>query len=338
MAGITKKIVDSRTKKFIVITTINEKTAAIDDFENFDDWQVIVVGDKKSIPMESSDTLVYLSVEDQENLGYLFTEHCPFNHYARKNIGYLYAISQGAEVIYETDDDNRPADNWYQPSWSCISECSSGSGIVNPYRYFSDELIWPRGLPLESIHASMPSFQVTGEKSIGVWQGLADKDPDVDAIFRLVFKEEVYFEQRDSIYLKRHNYSPFNSQNTFWHKAAFPLLYLPAMVSFRFTDILRGYIAQRLLWEQELHLGFLSATVVQERNQHDLMADFEQEVDCYLVLGKLIELLEDQKLSGSCCDNMRSIYSVLEHEGIVSSKELALCFAWLRDYENVSGK
>lgn len=34
----------------------------------------------------------------------------PFKSYTRKNIGYLYAISQGAEWIYDTDDDNKPYD------------------------------------------------------------------------------------------------------------------------------------------------------------------------------------------------------------------------------------
>lgn len=32
----------------------------------------------------------------------------PYKSYTRKMIGYLYAISQGAEWIYDTDDDNRP--------------------------------------------------------------------------------------------------------------------------------------------------------------------------------------------------------------------------------------
>jgi len=32
----------------------------------------------------------------------------PYHHYCRKNIGYLYAIRQGADCILETDDDNLP--------------------------------------------------------------------------------------------------------------------------------------------------------------------------------------------------------------------------------------
>ena len=32
----------------------------------------------------------------------------PWNHFGRKNVGFLYAIAHGAHVIYDTDDDNIP--------------------------------------------------------------------------------------------------------------------------------------------------------------------------------------------------------------------------------------
>jgi len=30
----------------------------------------------------------------------------PWNHFGRKNLGFLFAIHYGAKVIYDTDDDN----------------------------------------------------------------------------------------------------------------------------------------------------------------------------------------------------------------------------------------
>src|SRR6056297_3221617 len=99
-------------KKCIVITTINEKTKAITEFEKFSDWHVVIVGDKKSKPIENNVNLTYLSVQDQKKLGFSIVDALPFNHYTRKNIGYLYAMREGAEVIYDTDDDNIPYDYW----------------------------------------------------------------------------------------------------------------------------------------------------------------------------------------------------------------------------------
>ena len=68
---------------------------------------------------------------------------------------------------------------------------------------------------------------------------------------------------------------PYNTQNTATRKELFPLLYLPAYVTFRFTDILRGLIAQPIMWLYDYHLGYSGATVTQKRNAHDYFEDFQ---------------------------------------------------------------
>ena len=35
-----------------------------------------------------------------------FVQQLPWHSFGRKNVGYIYAISQGAEVIFDFDDDN----------------------------------------------------------------------------------------------------------------------------------------------------------------------------------------------------------------------------------------
>ncbi|EWM25625.1 hypothetical protein Naga_101587g1 [Nannochloropsis gaditana] len=71
-------------------------------------WCVVVVGDKKSPPTYDipSDNLVFLSPEEQEALPYHIIPLLRWNHFGRKNIGFLYAMHHGAEMIYDTDDDN----------------------------------------------------------------------------------------------------------------------------------------------------------------------------------------------------------------------------------------
>ena len=82
-----------------------------------------------------------------------------------------------------------------------------------------------------------------------IQQGLADGNPDVDAIFRLVLPLPMNFGRKPPIALCRGAWCPFNSQNTSWWPAAYPLLYLPAYCSFRMTDIWRSFVAQRICWE-----------------------------------------------------------------------------------------
>jgi hypothetical protein len=325
--------------KFVVITTINGKTRAIEAFERKKGWHIVVVGDRKSRPIASVGNLTFLSVEDQRKLNYPFARRCPFDHYARKNIGYLYALQRGAEVIYDTDDDNLPYENWALPAFSCRNAAASPGKYVNIYRCFTDEQIWPRGFPLDEIlshGANHISIRKTETSAIGVWQGLTDDDPDIDAIYRLVVGKKIKFEQKEPVYLERGGFCPINSQNTFWNKSAFPFLYLPATVSFRFTDILRGYVAQRLMWQQNLHVGFTGATVYQQRNPHDIMKDFRDEVVFYLHIKGIVEILENLDVGDDPVENMQRVYQELCRASLVSPDEIKYLNLWIENYLSVT--
>ncbi len=320
-------------KKAIVITTINGETDAIRQWKAFDDYHIVIVGDRKSLPIESTDKLTYLSLEDQENLVFQLADASPVDHYARKNIGYLYAALNGAEVIFETDDDNFPLENWRKPDFRCTTQLHSSDRYLNVYRFFSPEKIWPRGFPLDELNTfNVQETHEDKELQIGVWQGLVDDDPDVDALYRLICAEgEHTFKHRPGVALAKGAYCPFNSQNTFWQPEAYAFLYLPVTVSFRFTDILRGYIAQRLIWQQGMHLGFLSSNARQLRNEHDLMRDFEQEIECYLHVKPVIKALEDLKLTSSARDNLWLVYTRLVDDELVKKEELNYLQMWLED-------
>ncbi len=322
--------------KYIVITTINKKTESIIKFESMNDWHVVIVGDKKSMPIKSTSNLTFLSIEDQYKLGFKYVSSSPYNHYARKNIGYLYAMRENADVIYDTDDDNTPYDDWGVPDFICDQRVVADQ-YMNVYKLFSREKIWPRGFPIDEIEKEASTLIVKEEypKQIGVWQGLADLDPDVDAIFRLIVNKKIKFDRNERVFLDKGTYCPFNSQNTAWMNKAFPCLYLPSSVSFRFTDILRGYITQRILWEQELYLGFTHATVYQNRNAHDLMRDFRDEVECYLGVKTIVDILEAIQLNGDPVSMMMAVYENLVSKGCVKSSELETLNSWINDVERI---
>lgn len=278
---------------------------------------MVIVADEKTPHIDVDG---FLSIKDQEALGYPID--MPTNHYSRKNIGYLFAISQGADIIYDTDDDNVPYinDEWfsYSKTVELPSHCPmclvSEDQFINVYKQFTDNNIWPRGYPLDKVLYEEKVEKIKKNCKVGVWQGMVNGDPDVDAIYRLTVGKKIIFDKGSKFVLDKHVYSPFNSQNTMWHKSAFPLMYLPVNVSFRFTDILRGYIAQRLMWEQDLYLGMSSPTAYQKRNKHDLIKDFNDEVYCYENIGDIVAELENIKLSGKIHDDLHSVYSMLDYK------------------------
>lgn len=318
----------------MVITTIHLPSPSVRAFADLTDWQVVIVGDRKTpIWPEVSPRLRFLDVDAQLRSVWSIVPVLPFNHYTRKNIGYLEAMALKVPLIADSDDDNAPLDGWGQLPESATMECVSSPDVVNIYRLFTEQPVWPRGLPLDLIRDRTPIEIDERELSIAVWQGLAAGDPDVDAIYRLVSDRDPEFVQRSHVALAPGVVAPMNSQNTIWHPEAFPYLYLPFSVSFRFTDILRGYVAQFGLHAMGRTVAFTSPTVFQERNEHDLLRDLADEVPVYTQISEALETMAAASLTGEPSHDLALLYSELERIGVVTADECRGVDAWLADVD-----
>jgi len=152
-------------------------------------YDFIVIGDEASPSDFHLDGCDFYSLERQRETGLKFAELCPTRHYARKNIGYLLGISNGASVIVETDDDNIANDSFWDVRQRKQSvRAVEKTGWVNVYRYFTEANIWPRGMPLECVNAEAVAFESLGTRDVDcpIQQGLCNENPDVDAIYRLI--------------------------------------------------------------------------------------------------------------------------------------------------------
>lgn len=181
------------------------------------DIQLFVVGDKKTPSNWSCPGEKYISVAEQEAIAPRFSKLVPFNHYSRKMFGYLAASKAGFDVVIDTDDDNLPKANWGFPKFQDnFEQLDADRGFINIYQWFTDAKIWPRGLPLDLINTTFDTkcSQNIGKCNVGIWQGLADEDPDVDAIYRLTSDQVCVFNERKPVVLSNRTVCPFNSQNT----------------------------------------------------------------------------------------------------------------------------
>lgn len=263
-------------------------------------------------------------------------------HYARKNLGYLIAFSRRAQFLYETDDDNAPNGAWQIRTLQTRAQKLAQRTWANVYRLFRNDLIWPRGFPLDlannpatfahDTQAPLDSFECP------IQQGLADLSPDVDAVWRLLLDREFIFPPSQSVWLPPGTWCPFNSQTTWWWPVAYPLMYLPSYCSFRMTDIWRSFIAQRCLWELGRGLVFHAPEVIQERNVHNLMHDFQQEVPGYLQNQQIVRTLTDLSLAsgaGALPGNLMTCYEAMVSKSIIPPDELPLVKAWLADIDSL---
>ncbi len=322
-------------KNYIVITTINPPTEAVVKFAALSNYHLIVVGDRKTDAVWQHPNVHYIAVTSA--FATAFAQVLPYNHYCRKMLGYVYALQQGATSIIDTDDDNIPYNDWAFPHSTHHDVLTTAPNTyINIYEYFTSMKIWPRGLPLHLINTNT-STQATLTKAntqVGIWQGLANEDPDVDAIYRLTNNTPCYFEQRSPIVLSQGAICPYNSQNTWYTQALFPLLYLPVTVTFRFTDILRGIVAQPILWAAGYQLGFTHATVLQKRNAHNFFKDFESEIPMYTQLELSYNIaLENTSNELTVAQNLLQVYTALHKHNIVQAHELVVLQAWLSYFE-----
>lgn len=328
-------------KTHVVITTINPVTKALqaicDGCKDYE-WGLQVVGDVATPQNFKLSYGNYWQVDPS-------SEDKLLRSYARKNLGYLTAAKQGAEVIVDVDDDGYPLGFFWQDHRSkfIMPSASSENGWVNAYQLFTNKNIWPRGFPLEYIKNNLAFVDLDKPREIysPYQQYLMHDNPDVDAIYRLTGELPFSFSpaKREAVAISPHSWCPFNSQNTVWFKEAFPLMYLPAHCSARVADIWRGLIAQRIGWEYGWQLSFFLPTLLHERNHHDLMDDFREELPLYQNVGDFRTELEDLDLKGlSITEALETCYAYLDSACLIETEDTNLVHAWVKNIESIYGR
>lgn len=180
---------------------------------------------------------------------------------------------------------------------------------------------------------------------IGIIQSLADHDPDVDAIYRLVQPLPFHFTGPSSKHHHQINsdditkflvvpdkaYTPYNAQATLHFYNSFWSMMLPVTVHGRVSDIWRGYIYQRVARDLGLKLIFSTSLVKQFRNTHNYLADFNSEYDLYFKSERLVEQLDEWILTAdSLPGRIEQMYVLMYEHGYMGERDVVLCQIWLQ--------
>lgn len=332
------------SKNWAVLTTINAETEAVRKAANLSGWCVVVVGDEigpKSYPIR--DNVIFLDVDSQRLMeqSNAFVAQIPWGHFGRKNVGYLYAVLQGADLIFDFDDDNELIKNPLQMT-QMTTTCSPDDSFLtfNPYPELlpSAAAPWPRGLPLEEYHNKATirkcSETVTALKG-AIYQSAANHDPDVDAVYRLT--REIPFTFQDgnkAIIVPPNVFVPYNAQANIHTRASMWALMLPTTVEGRVSDIWRGYISQRLLWDQGFGVVYTSPVVQQIRNKHNYLADLEAEQDLYHRSGVLLRFLKSWTCKSKLPKCIQALWIDLYERGYIEVLDVQLIHAWITELES----
>jgi hypothetical protein len=322
--------------KCVIITTINKPTETILKHIKNTEYDVIIVGDSKTPDDYKYLNCIYLDIQSQKKLFLELSELLDYNHYCRKNLGYLYAIKKGYKIIYETDDDNIPYDNFdnilQYNNIQMITE--QNNKWINIFKYFTNNAyIWPRGFPL-SLLKNSPNYLIQDTDKIpSIINGLVENDPDVDALFRIICNHQhvIQWEKNKVILIDNKNICVFNTQNTFWlNPELFICLLLPSSVSFRYCDILRGIINNIILKKSNNYMMYSSPNVLQNRNEHNLISDFKSEYEMYIHNENILNFIENNIVdTTSIKELLFIIYNNLLANNVITEKDINILNKWI---------
>jgi hypothetical protein len=292
-----------------------------------DRLSVVVVGDRKT-PWETADFLqelgqrypsriTYLDVAAQETLLRRWPSldlTLRYDSIQRRNVGYLQAALDGADVIVAVDDDNFVTDEDYIGPHLAVGRnvrvpvVRHASGwwnvcqrlTCNPPRRF-----YHRGYPKSKQDWKAEGHEIVKETVRAVVNaGLWLKNPDVDATTNI--EEPVHVVGMEPIAdsrvcaLAAGTWCPFNSQNTAFDVSTLAAMYLVVMHDKfrgyrigRLDDIWMSYFVRAIADQLGDHVLYGPPLVLQDRNPHDFTRDLAEELGGYLLTERLVNYLRD---------------------------------------------
>ncbi|KAL8041446.1 hypothetical protein ABFX02_10G166200 [Erythranthe guttata] len=341
-----------RSEKWIVVSVSDYPSDSLTKLTKIKGWQLLAIGNSRTPKDWKLKGVIYLSLDMQAQLGFRVVNFLPYDSHIRKNVGYLFAIQHGAQKIYDADDRGNVIDNDIGKHFDVeligesarqevilqYSHENPNRTIVNPYVHFGQRSVWPRGLPLEKVgEISHEEFytEIFGGKQF-IQQGISNGLPDVDSVFYFTRKANLeafdirFDEKAPKVALPQGTMVPLNSFNTLFHTAAFWGLMLPVSVSTMASDVLRGYWAQRILWEVGGYVVVYPPTV--DRYDRIEGYPFSEEKDLHVNVGRLIDFLVGWRSNEHrLFEKILELSYVMAEEGFWTEKDVRFTAAWLQD-------
>jgi len=279
-------------KKYIVCTSINKPTVAVKKFDQMKDWNLVIVGDKKTPKNYKLKNGIYLSPKKQEKIDKKLSDLIGWNCIQRRNFGILYAWKKGADIVAVVDDDNIPFKNWGKNllinNKIKTNFYKTKALAFDPISATNHKNLWHRGFPIQILdqrkNIKKQKKIIKPDIQADFWNG----DPDIDAICRMEHHPNCKF--KDKYFpLASNKVSPFNSQNTFISKKVLPHYFLFPHIG-RMDDIWASFY----VISKGFKVVYNKASVFQKRNQHDLTKDMLKE---FIGYENNLRLIKDLKIN-----------------------------------------
>lgn len=309
----------------IVTTTIRVPELLADYAKNAaehgHEFHCIVAGDRKSAFATAAfctqiQGCEYLDLDAQEKYlrslpnGDGLARAIPHNSVSRRNVAILKAYMDGYDKIITIDDDN-----FLIEGHDFIGEHNVGNvleldGIDTMDGWFNvcsmlhevfGQKFYHRGYPMIHRWSGNLPKKARVKARVAVNAGLWLGDPDVNAFARLNCPLTVDGCNATTFALVPGIWSPFNSQNTSLARDVIPAYFLSPYTGrdvSRYDDIWASYVVTRIAEHLGDVIAFGNPLVLQRRNEHDLIRDFENEIIGLRLTDSLCAALRGIRLKG----------------------------------------
>jgi hypothetical protein len=188
-------------KKFIVTTTINSPTEATQkfcDIADKKDFIFVIVGDTKTPHdeyeklVEDHKNVVYLTPDVQDELYPALSEIIGWKTIQRRNIGFVFAYQNGADIVATVDDDNIPYSSWGDNILLGQEiEVDEYENISCPYfdaiSTTEHNDLWHRGFPIEYLQVKN-NIEYKGKTKITPMRDVMTKSKSRSSIVFFTYK------------------------------------------------------------------------------------------------------------------------------------------------------
>ena len=241
-------------------------------------------------------------------------EMVPENSDNRRNVAYLMALEEGADVVISIDDDNFPTEDVdFVGEHLCVGEEVTLPEAIghNGWYNLCDLLLprmpdlYPRGFPYRFRHENASAVREPAGGRLGMNVGLWTNDPDSDAIARLYCKPRIDRADGRQVLLGNRVRCPINTQNTALSREAMAAYYylrmgenLRGLRIDRFGDIFSGYFVQVCAEAVGDRIRIGSPVADHRRNSHNLLLDLYHELAGIMIIEDLAPFLATVELPG----------------------------------------
>lgn len=321
------------------------------------DVTIYVAGDRKSPPECEAQAAAcrargvnarFFAIDDQHDYLKRFPDLgaiIPENTDNRRNVAYLAALEDGAEIIISIDDDNYCLEDvdFLGQHARVGTECEEpeavgADGWFNLCTFLEADpepaSLYPRGFPYGRRGDGTGRIEGSARGRVAVNVGLWLLDPDTDAVGRLQDRPHVRAWTGDTALLGRGVRCPINTQNTAVSREAMAVYYyvrmgarLRGLVLDRFGDILSGYFLQVCADAVGDRIRIGDPVVEHRRHPHDLLVDLYHELAGIMLMEDLATFFSSVQLPG---DSYLTAYRALadrleafaaDREGFIWSDE-----------------